>query len=100
MVLIAISQQRIIGRYLINKVVGAFRQIDIVYIYRCEEMASLTVTFVPAICPPEVSDNARIFRTFLIVKRGIELRGGLNAALESIGEEGEFKLREIDTHIK
>ena len=99
-VFVAISQQRIVGGYLVDEIIRAFRQIDIIDIYGGEYIAVLVFVVGPFIRPSGIGDNARVFRAFLISHRHIKLRSGVYSPFESFGEERGFELGEGHAKIK
>ncbi len=82
MILVAVTKQRIVGGYLIQKAVGAGRQIYITDVDRSEDITVAVVTAHPFIIPSGCGNDSCIFRAFLIIDGKIQFCGGPYPALE------------------
>jgi len=100
MVLIAVSEQGIVGRDLVDEVVGTLGEIDIVYVERCEGVSVTGDTLGPSVTPAGGRDDAGVFGPFLIVHRYVKLGDGVDTPLEPFSQERGLELREIHTEIK
>ena len=72
MVFVAVAEQWVVRGYKVEKVVGAFRQIDIVDVYEVEIVATCVAAVAPLVFPCRSGYYSCVFRSFLIVERQCE----------------------------
>ena len=65
MVFIAVAQQRIVGRYLVDEVDGGAWQVDHVDVYKIKRAAGEIRAVSPFVSPCAAGDHTCVFRTFL-----------------------------------
>ena len=82
MIFIAVSQQRVVGSYIVDEVACTLRQIDIIYVDGAPRMASLPVTLAPLVAESGGGDDTGILRTLLVIHSHVYLRRGLDTTLE------------------
>ncbi len=83
MVFVAVTQQWIVGGYLVDEIIGALGQIHIVDVNEIEAIAFCVAAVVPLVFPSGSGNDAGVFRAFLIVERYGKFRGSLHASFEA-----------------
>lgn len=99
-VLVAVAEQRVVGGDVVDEVDCGLGQVDVVDVERCEEVAGAVPALHPLVCPSGVGDDAGVLGALLVAEGDVELGGGIDAALETLAEEGGLELREGESEVE
>ncbi len=96
-VFVAVAEKGVVGGNLVEEIVGAFRQIHVVDVYRGECVPVAVEAFRPFVAPSGSGDDAGVFRSLLIIHRHVQFGCRLDAAFETLTEEWSLEFRKVNT---